>query len=90
MRDVYRFESFYHPLVGDLIKKVNGEGTATALSRDTQSTSEKYFIAAYQPTDDVAEDYPIRDFSFSDLDANGFYNYELFFPLAAVDSRAAE
>ena len=81
MRDVYRFESFYHPLVGDLIKKVNGEGTATALSRDTQSISEKYFIAAYQPTDEVAEDYPIRDFSFSDLDANGFYNYEFFFHL---------
>ena len=81
MRDVYRFESFYHPLVGDLIKKVNGEGTATALSRDTQSTSEKYFIAAYQPTDEVAEDYPIRDFSFSDLDANGFYNNEFFFHL---------
>jgi hypothetical protein len=81
MRDVYRFESFYHPLVGDLTKKVNGEGTATALSRDTQSTSEKYFIAAYQPTDDVADDYPIRQFSFSDLDANGFYNYEFFFHL---------
>jgi hypothetical protein len=81
MQDVYRFESFYHPLVGDLIKKMNGEGTATALSRDTQRTSEKYFIAAYQPTDDVAEDLPIRDFSFSDLDANGFYNYELFFHL---------
>ena len=81
MRDVYRFESFYHPLVGDLIKKVNGEGTATALSRDTQSTSEKFFIAAYQPTDEVAEDYPIRDFSFSDLDANGFYNNECFFHL---------
>ena len=62
MRDVYRFESFYHPLVGDLIKKVNGEGTVTALSRDTQSTSEKYFIAAYQPTDEVADDYPIRQF----------------------------
>ena len=79
MRDVYRFDSFYHPLVGELIKKVNGEGTAAALSRDTQSTSEKFFIAAYQPTGDVAEDYPIRHFSFSDLDANGFYNDEFFF-----------
>ena len=79
MRDVYRFDSFYHPLVGELIKKVNGEGTAAALSRDTQSTSEKFFIAAYQPTGDVAEDYPIRHYSFSDLDANGFYNYEFFF-----------
>ena len=79
MRDVYRFESFYHPLVGELIKKVNGEGTAVALSRDTQSISENFFIAAYLPTDDVADDYPIRNFSFSELDANGFYNYELFF-----------
>lgn len=79
MRDVYRFDSFYHPLVGELIKKVNGNGTAAALSRETQRTSEKYFIAAYQPTDDVADDYPIRDFPFSDVDANGFYNYEFFF-----------
>jgi hypothetical protein len=78
-RDIYQFETFYHPLVGELIKKLNGEGIAAALSRDTQGISEKYFIAAYEPTDDVAIDYPIRNFSFSDLDANGFYNYEWFF-----------
>ncbi len=77
----YHFASFYHPLVGELIKKVNGDGPSAALSRDTQNISEKYFISRYQPTDEVADDYPIRNFSFSDIDANGFYNYELFFHL---------
>ena len=77
----YHFGTFYHPLVGDLIKKVNGDGTTAALSQDTQNISEKYFVSAYQPTEKVAEDYPIRNFNFSDIDANGFYNYELFFHL---------
>ncbi len=77
----YRFESFYHPLVGDLIINVNGAGTATALSRNTQSINEKYFISAYQPTEEVMDNYPLRLFNFSELDANGFYNYEFFFHL---------
>jgi hypothetical protein len=79
LEDVYRFDAFYHPLVGELIKKVNGDGTTAALSRSTQSIIEKFFISTYQPTANVAEDYPLRHFSFSDLDANGFYNYEFFF-----------
>ena len=77
----YHFTSFYHPLVGELIKKVNGDGPSAALSRETQNISEKYFISRYQPTDEVADEYPIRNFSFSDIDANGFYNYELFLHL---------
>ena len=77
----YRFATFYHPLVGDLIKKVNGEGATAALTRAMQRTSDTFFIAAYQPTDEVVDDYPVRNFSFSDLDANGFYNYEFFFHL---------
>ncbi len=81
LRREYRFDAFYHPLVGDLIIKVNGDGTRAALSRETQMISERFFISAYQPTDAVAEDYPVRHFSFSDIDANGFYNYEFFFHL---------
>ncbi len=81
MHQTYRFATFYHPLVGDLIKKVNGEGATAALTRAMQRTSDTFFVAAYQPTDDVVDDYPVRNFSFSDLDANGFYNNEFFFHL---------
>ncbi len=81
MQRNYRFDSFYHPYVGELIKKVNGEGIGAALARSLQSESEDYFSATYAPSGRVGARYPKRSFSFSDTDAYGFYNWELFFHL---------
>ena len=75
----YAFAPIYHPLVGELIKTMNREGVRAVYSRDLQQYSEEYFAARYRPTSRVSSSYPIKQFSFNETDANGFYNWEFFF-----------
>lgn len=84
----FRFVSFYHPYVCELVKQLNRhgidglldpspDGEAPALRR--QMITADFFDATYQPTGKVDQPYPRDEIDFSYSGAYAPYNWELFF-----------
>lgn len=74
-----RFNDFYHPFITNFIKLLNRDGVVGLLTRKKQMRHEEYFIDTYKPTENVHENYPIKEVDFSTKGAMSFYNWELFF-----------
>ncbi len=82
----YRFWTFYHPYVCNLIKELNWHGLDGFFGRDLQLESVAVFKPRYAPTalvdkgDPATENrYPVEDVDFTPQGAYSQYNWELFF-----------
>jgi hypothetical protein len=80
----FAFEPFYHPYIGEFIRRLNRTGV-DGLLRWTQSTPlqlsrQDYFKEQYDPVSSaVVRPYPIEEIDFSFEGAYAIYNWELFF-----------
>lgn len=84
----YRFETFYHPYLCELIKVLNRYGIDGLLNPDPASPLRRqlerqdYFKEYYDPdalVDTHDTHYPVDDYDFSPGGAYSLYNWELFF-----------
>ncbi len=76
----YRFHTFYHSSIRDLIKALNKDGVSGLLKIENQPTADTMnFQTAYQPTSLVHPVYPKNSMQFSFSEPYSIYNWELFF-----------
>lgn len=76
----YRFYTFYHAQVPQLISALNNNGVPALLHPVNQRQNDSLqFLTNYQPTQLVNSVYPRNNTQFDYTDAYGVYNWELFF-----------
>ncbi len=76
----YRFHTFYHTSVHDLVKALNKEGIPGLLKIENQSKSDNMtFAGNYQPTSLVHPTHPGNAMQFDFSESYSMYNWELFF-----------
>jgi hypothetical protein len=75
----YRFQTFYHPYLCDLIRELNSHGIDGLLQRSLQTDSHHEYFQEYGPTSLINQPYPLEDIDFSSDGAYSQYNWELFF-----------
>lgn len=76
----YRFHTFYHTTIHELVKALNKDGVPGLLKIENQWKNDSMlFPANYQPTAQVHSAYPKNTVQFGFSDAYSIYNWELFF-----------
>jgi Tc toxin complex TcA C-terminal TcB-binding domain len=79
----YSFTNFFHPLVGDLVSRLNGPGGlgATLDARWQDSLSREFFQAIYRPEENqlVHVDWRPAEIDVSEHGPYAIYNWELFY-----------
>ncbi len=76
----FRFNTFYHPQVPNLIASLNSSGVPGLLTLANQSQADTIkFATTYSPTGYVDSRYPVSNMQFAFSDPYSMYNWEVFF-----------
>lgn len=83
--DGYRFYTFYHAQIGQLIASLNNTGIDGLLTLSNQSQPDTMnFTGNYQPTALVQAPYANNKMQFGFSDPYGMYNWEIFFHIPMI------
>lgn len=76
----FRFNTFYHPQVPNLIASLNRSGVPGLLTLANQSQADTIkFATTYSPAPVVDSKYPVSNMQFAFSDPYSMYNWEVFF-----------